>query len=236
MQHALLLFGHPETDSFNGRLAARYVAGYRAAGGTIDRIDLAELDFDPLLRSGYRVAQPLEPDLERLRSAIERADRLVWVFPTWWAAPPALVRAVVERVFVPGWAFRYEEGRALPRGLLAGRSARVIVTMDSPGWWYTAMNHRAVHRSFGTATLSFCGLAPVEFTTIHGVREMTEARREAWCERVSAQAAVDAHARPRPPLRLPAATESGASPEDHVASGAPGERRSEALASYATRR
>jgi NAD(P)H dehydrogenase (quinone) len=203
MQRALLLFGHPEADSFNGRLATRYCAGFREAGGTIDRIDLADLAFDPVLRAGYRTSQPLEPDLERLRAAIERADHLVWVFPTWWAAPPAFVRAVVERVFVPGWAFRYEPGRALPRGLLAGRSARVIVTMDSPGWWYTAINHRTIHRSFGTATLSFCGVAPVEFTTIHGVREMAAARRDAWCDRVSALAAADARARPR--LRAPAA-------------------------------
>jgi putative NADPH-quinone reductase len=186
MQRALLLFGHPEADSFNGRLATRYCAGFREAGGTIERIDVADLAFDPVLRA-----------------AIERADHLVWVFPTWWAAPPAFVRAVVERVFVPGWAFRYEPGRALPRGLLAGRSARVIVTMDSPGWWYTAINHRTIHRSFGTATLSFCGVAPVEFTTIHGVREMAAARRDAWCDRVSALAAADARARPR--LRAPAA-------------------------------
>lgn len=210
MQHALLLFGHPEPDSFNGQLAARYSAGYRAAGGTIDRIDLAELAFDPVLRAGYRTSQPLEPDLERLRAAIERADRLVWVFPTWWAAPPAFVRAVIERVFVPGWAFRYEPGRALPRGLLAGRSARVIVTMDSPGWWYTAVNHRVIHRSFGTATLSFCGVAPVEFTTIHGVREMAEARREAWCDRVSALAEGDVRARPRGRTSAPQITSSGA--------------------------
>lgn len=111
---------------------------------------------------------------------------------------------------MPGWAFRYEPGRALPRGLLAGRSARVIVTMDSPGWWYTAVNHRTIHRSFGTATLSFCGVAPVEFTTIHGVREMAEARREAWCDRVSALAEGDVRARPRGRTSAPQITSSGA--------------------------
>ncbi len=211
MQRALLLFGHPESDSFNGQLAAHYCAGYRDAGGAIERIDLAELEFDPVLRAGYRTSQPLEPDLERLRAAIERADRLVWVFPTWWAAPPAFVRAIVERVFVPGWAFRYEPGRALPRGLLAGRSARVIVTMDSPGWWYTGVNHRTIHRSFGTATLSFCGLAPVEFTAIHGVREMAPARRAKWCARVATLAAGDARLRPRGRVLAPQITSSGAS-------------------------
>ncbi len=210
MQRALLLFGHPEADSFNGRLATRYCEGYREAGGTIDRIDLADLAFDPVLRAGYRTSQSLEPDLERLRAAIERASHLVWVFPTWWAAPPAFVRAVVERVFVPGWAFRYEPGRALPRGLLAGRSARVIVTMDSPGWWYTAVNHRTIHRSFGTATLSFCGVAPVEFTTIHHVREMAAARRDAWCDRVSALAVADARARPRHRVPAPITSSSDA--------------------------
>jgi putative NADPH-quinone reductase len=192
MPRALLLFGHPEPESFNGRLASHYARGFTAGGGELERIDLASLRFDPVLRHGYRAAQALEPDLVRVREAIERADHLAWVFPTWWASPPAIVRALVDRLFVPDWAFRYEPGRALPRGLLAPRSARVITTMDSPRWWYTLVLRRPIHRSFGSATLAFCGLRPLAFTTLHGVRELSEARRARWCERVEALALADA--------------------------------------------
>jgi NAD(P)H dehydrogenase (quinone) len=206
MPRALLLFGHADTHTFNDRLAEAYTRGYAASGGEIDRLDLAALAFDPVLRSGHRAEQPLEPDLVHARDAIERADHLVWVFPTYWAAQPAVVRGFVDRLFLPGWAFRYEGG-ALPTGLLRGRSARVISTMDSPWWWYTLVLQRPTHRAFGAATLSFCGIAPVRYTTVHEVRTLDEAERSAWCTRVEHVAANDAK---RAPRRLSARAASAA--------------------------
>jgi len=202
MNRALLLFGHADTNTFNDRLAEAYARGYTAGGGTVERLDLAALQFDPILRSGHRADQPLEPDLLRARTAIERADHLVWVYPTYWATQPAVVRGFVDRVFLPGWAFRYEGG-ALPTGLLRGRSARVISTMDSPWWWYALVLHRPTHRAFGAATLSFCGLDPVRFSTVYNVRSLDEAARAAWCARVEREAEADAR---RAPRRLPART------------------------------
>jgi putative NADPH-quinone reductase len=203
MPHALLLFGHADTASFNHQLADAYQRGYLAAGGTLERIDVPTLTFDPVLRHGHRAPQPLEPDLVRVRDAIERADHLAWVFPTYWAAPPAIVRALVDRLFLPGWAFRYE-GHALPTGLLRGRSARVITTMDSPGWWYRFMHGRSIHTSFARATLSFCGLAPVATTTLHSVRKLDPAARARRAADIEALAFRDA--RRRVPARLPAPT------------------------------
>ena len=191
MAHALILVGHADPGSFNHRLADAYARGFTAAGHRTERIDLAALRFDPILRTGYRAEQPLEPDLVRAREAIERADHLVWVFPMYGASAPAVVRGFVDRVFLPGWAFRYE-GHALPTGLLRGRSSRAVVTMDSPWWWYSLALHRPIHRSFGSATLSFCGLAPVSITTVHNVRAMKEPARDGWCARVEALAADDA--------------------------------------------
>lgn len=200
MKRAVLLFGHADKQSFNSELAAAYERGFRASGGAIERIDLAELSFDPVLRHGYRIEQPLEPDLVRAREAIERADHVVWVFPTYWASPPAIVRGFVDRVFLPGWAFRFE-GHALPTGLLAPRSARVVTTMDTPAFWYTGVNHRCLHRSFGSATLAFSGLSPVAFDAIHGVRSLdaaARARRVAKLERVAERDGGSGARLPRP--------------------------------------
>ncbi|MBK7071254.1 MAG: NAD(P)H-dependent oxidoreductase [Myxococcales bacterium] len=195
MPNALVLLGHADPGSFNHRLAAAYADGF-AAGGAVERLDLTALRFDPVLRHGYRTDQPLEPDLLAARAAIERADHLIWVFPTYWAAPPAVVRGFVDRVFLPGWAFRFE-GHALPTGLLAGRASRVVTTMDSPGWWYRLALRRTLHASFGRGTLAFCGLAPVAFTTIHRTRALDAAARDRWLAQVGALAARDARRGPR---------------------------------------
>lgn len=182
MQHALVLLGHADPAAFNARLARAYADGLRASGAHVELLSLAELSFDPVLRQGFAREQPLEPDLVRVRAAIERADHLAWFFPTYWASPPAIVRGLVDRLFLPGWAFRFEKGASesgsLPTGLLAGRSARVVTTMDSPGWWYALAHHRAIHGSFVTGTLSFVGLAPIRTTTIHGTRALDAEARE----------------------------------------------------------
>jgi NAD(P)H dehydrogenase (quinone) len=191
---AVLLVGHADPESFNHRLAAAYERGFTGVGGSVCRFNLSELKFDPVLRNGLRTEQPLEGDLLRVKAAIEESQQLAWVFPTYWASPPAIVRGVFDRLFLPGWAFRYEKGSALPLGLLKGKRARVIATMDSPNIWYTLYYRRCLHRSFGTGSLKFCGLAPVNFTTVYDMLHLPEAKRTLWLTRVEALAAKDAQA------------------------------------------
>jgi NAD(P)H dehydrogenase (quinone) len=189
---AVLLVGHADPASFNFRLASEYEQGFRAGGGQVTRFNLGELEFDPVLRAGFRTPQPLEPDLLRIRQAIEESRHIVWVFPTYWASPPALVRGLFDRLFLPGWAFKYEKGNPMPLGLLRGREARVITTMDSPNWWYTLHYRRCVHRSFGIGSLAFCGLKPVRFTTVYNMLHLPEEKRSNWSQRVRGLGASDA--------------------------------------------
>jgi NAD(P)H dehydrogenase (quinone) len=181
MKHALVLLGHADPDSFNARLAHAYTDAWRAAGGSASLVTLSDLAFDPVTRHGYRQEQPLEPDLAGVRDAIDGAQHLAWFFPMYWATQPAIVRGFVDRLFTPGWAFRYPAtgGDGLPEGLLRGRSARVVVTMDSPSWWYTFGYNRAIHGSFVRGTLSFVGLAPVRTTMIPLTRKLNTAARDA---------------------------------------------------------
>lgn len=191
MTSALVLLGHPEPGSFNDRLARGYAEGFEAGGGRAEIVRLAELSFDPVLRHGYAAEQPLEPDLARLRAGIEAARQVTWVFPTYWAAPPAIVKAVVDRLFLPGWAFRYT-GRPLPEGLLRGRAARVITTMDSPAIWYALAHNRAIHGAFARGTLSFVGFAPVRVDAVYGARRLSEPARERHVAAARAGGAQDA--------------------------------------------
>lgn len=196
MKSALVLLGHPEPGSFNDLLARGYAEGFESAGGRAEVVPLADLTFDPVLRHGYAAEQPLEPDLVRLRERIEAAQQVTWVFPTYWAAPPAIVKALVDRLFLPGWAFRYT-GKALPEGLLRGRASRVVTTMDSPSFWYALAHNRAIHGAFGRGTLSFVGFDPVRVDAIYGVRKLDAEARARHVLAVRAQGAADARRAPR---------------------------------------
>ena len=191
MPNVLVLLGHPDPQSFNGALADAYAAAAERAGARVELLRLVDLDFDPILRMGFRGEQPLEPDLVRARAAIEAADHVVWVFPTWWASAPALVRGFVDRVFLPGWAFRNHEGSSLPEKLLRGRSARIVTTMDAPRFWYVLAYRSALHHAFVTATLDYCGVGPVAKSTVYSVRNLDARARERAIARVAEEARAD---------------------------------------------
>ena len=53
---------------------------------------------------------------------------------------PAILKGFIDRIFVAGFAYKYEG--ALPKGLLKGKKAWVINTLDSP-LWYAALLYRS---------------------------------------------------------------------------------------------
>ena len=191
MPHVLTVLGHPSPTSFNAALASAYARGVAQAGAESELIRLADLDFDPVLHGGYHGEQELEADLVRFRESIERASHVAWVFPVWWGAPPALLKGVIDRSFLPGWAFTVKKS-GLPNKLLRGRSARTLVTIDSPGWYDRLMYRRSAHRAFETATLAYTGFSPVRSTSFTNVRGASDARRAAWLAKAETLGARDA--------------------------------------------
>lgn len=153
-------------------------------------MEVSRLAFDPVLRGPHVTVADDEPDLAALRASIERSAHLTFVFPTWWVGLPAVLKGVLDRLLLPGWAYRFQGG--LPRGLLAGRSARWIATMDSPRLWYWWSNGRALEGSFEQGTLRFVGLEPVEKTLIFSARTLSPDARQSWLARVERQGRADA--------------------------------------------
>ena len=192
MSSILVIQAHSEASSFGTALATAYVNGAREAGATVTTLSLVDLDFDPVLRSREPNAQPLEPSLRDARAKIEAATHVVFQFPVWWASLPALLKGFIDRTFLPGWAYQYEDGKPIPKGLLAGRTARVICTMDSPSWWYRLKHRRAAHRTLTHATLHFVGIKKVRETTVFKVRTLDDSARARWVATCRAQGAEDA--------------------------------------------
>ncbi|GAA4501478.1 NAD(P)H-dependent oxidoreductase [Pseudaeromonas paramecii] len=180
----VVILGHPARQSLCGELADRYQRSAEALGHTVRRLDLGQLDFDPVLHEGYRQVQPLEPDLQRAQADLLWADHLVWIYPNWWGGPPALLKGFIDRLLLPGFAFKYHAQDPLWDRLLTGRSGQLIVTMDSPPWYYRWFTRQPGHQLMKRAVLGFCGIKPVKVLSLGPVKSATETRRQGWLAQV----------------------------------------------------
>ena len=175
----LVILGHPQSDSLCASMARAYADGARQAGALVRCLNVGQLAFNPTLQ-GYHAAQPLEPDLEAAQADIAWARHLVWVYPIWWGAMPALLKGFIDRVFLPGYAFKYRKDSPWWDRLLAGRSAELLVTMDSPPWYFRWVTRMPGHHQMKKAILEFCGIRPVRVHSFGPVRSASTERLAQW--------------------------------------------------------
>ncbi|QDS35499.1 NAD(P)H-dependent oxidoreductase [Brevibacillus brevis] len=181
----LVIIGHPDPESYCSALAHAYMEGAKGKAAQIRTIDLSQISFDPNLKYGYRKRTELEDDLKEAQDLIRWADHLVIVYPIWWGTMPAILKGFFDRVLLPGFAYKYREGSSLWDKLLTGKTAHVIVTMDTPSWYNRLIYWQAGHLVMKRNILKFCGIKPVKLTEISGVNASTEEKRKKWLEKVN---------------------------------------------------
>lgn len=184
MKNILIINGHPDKESFCTALAASYKKGAELSGTTCKLINLFDLNFNPILTYGYRKISVLEPDLVKAQHDIMWAEHLVFVYPTWWGTYPALLKGFFDRVFLPGFAFKYHKDDPWWDKLLKGKTARLIVTMDSPKWYNFLVYRSPGHNSMKLAILQFCGIKPVKITSFAPLKSSNAMKRKKWLDEV----------------------------------------------------
>jgi len=183
----LVIVGHPASNSFCGALAESYIKGAKTAGNEVQRISLADLSFDPILHNGYATIQELEPDLVAAQNAITWAQHIVFVYPIWWGALPALLKGFFDRIFLPGFAFKFREGSQFWDRLLTGRSAHLLVTMDTPPWYFRWVYRMPGHNQMKRTILEFCGIKPVTVSSFGPIKSASRKKLEKWLAHVEVQ-------------------------------------------------
>ena len=179
-KNILVILGHPDSESLCAALLKAYTDGAKTTGADICVLRLGELKFDPVLWKGYNRIQELEPDLVKATDLIEWSSHIVFVYPNWWGAMPALMKGFFDRVFLPGFAFKYRDDSPFWDKLLFGRTAHLIVTMDTPPWYYRWIYRRPGHNQMKRTILEFCGIKVVNITEFGIVRDSLPKKREKW--------------------------------------------------------
>ena len=128
----------------------------------------------------------LESGLQAAWHEIVWSEVIIFVYPTWWGTMPALLKGFLDRVLRPGFAFAERSDGGFS-GLLAGRAALLVTTMDTPRWIYHWILGAPGHRAMRDATLGFCGVAPVRILTFGPVRTSTLRQRRTWLAQVAGE-------------------------------------------------
>lgn len=185
-QRLLLIQGHPDVLNHHlcHALEDAYAQGAQAAGHEVRRVAVAQLDF-PVLRSQLAWQEGSLPTaLVQAQADIAWAQHLVLFFPLWLGDMPALLKAFLEQVARPGFAFHAEKGNPYGKKGLAGRSARVVVTMGMPAlvyrWYFRAHSIKSLERNI----LGFVGIAPLNETLIGMVDELDAAGVKKWQDKL----------------------------------------------------
>ncbi|RVK12796.1 flavodoxin family protein [Sinorhizobium meliloti] len=181
-RHIAIVQGHPDPARHHllNAMADAYAEAATAAGHEVRRIEVARLEF-PLLRTQEDFETgALPPGLEQAREDMRWAEHWVFLFPLWHGTMPALLKGFLEHIFRPGFAMGYKKG-GFPKRLLAGRSARIIVTMGMPvllyRWYFGAYGVRSFERSM----LGFAGIKPIR-ENFYGLSFADEKKRSRWLD------------------------------------------------------
>lgn len=187
-RNVLIIDGHPDpaAERFVHALAAAYREGAEANGHHIEAIRVADLTF-PLLRSqaDYERGEPVEA-VRRCQDLMNWATHVVILYPLWLGSMPALLKALLEQMLRPGFAFSTLKLGRWPVKFMSGKRARIVVTMGMPAfiyrWYFRAHSLRSLQRNI----LRFVGFRRVRATIIGSVASLSRAQREQWLEEVRA--------------------------------------------------
>lgn len=179
MTRIVIVNGHPDPSPahFIHAAAAAYEHG-AASAHEVRRIDIGLLQF-PLIRSQEEWTNgELPAGIREAQEALRWAEHVVLFYPMWLGDVPAVLKGFLEQVMRPNFAFRYREN-GFPEKLLAGKSARIVVSMGMPGFAYALFYRAHSLKSLKRNVFNFVGIRPVQHTII-GAVEGSAAKREKW--------------------------------------------------------
>ncbi len=186
---ALVVFCHPVAESFSAAIRDRVMATLDRAGVNVTLSDLYADGFQPLLGREERLAHLDQghrpPDLEPQFRALADARLVVFVFPTWWYGPPAMLKGWLDRVLRAGIAFRLPAGANRIEPMLTQVRQIVVVTTYGSPWWLIRFVGDAGRRMIARGMQLLCpGARRPVWLGLYGMDTATDDDRRRFLDRV----------------------------------------------------
>lgn len=184
MKKVLVINANPKSTSMCKSIAEHYEA-IASDKHQVEKINIGDMNFEVSLNEGYDKTSSLEPDLLSFQKMIQWSEHIVIISPVWWGTVPAKFKGVIDRTFLPNFAFKYVDGASIPEKLLKGRTSELIITLDSPSFWYKCIKGNAIYKQLKNSILDFSGIKNISSTYFGSVINSSSSDREAWLGKVT---------------------------------------------------
>ncbi|MED7952366.1 NAD(P)H-dependent oxidoreductase [Streptomyces sp. BE20] len=191
---------HPRTGSFNHALFGAVVDELRERRGCeVVAHDLYAEGFSPLLtpeetetvaEHGPQRPGAGDPLLALHRAEVAALDALVLIHPNWWGMPPAVLTGWVQRVLVPGVAYKLGTADGEPVGLLRAGRALVLNTSDTPEDREREEFGDPLQRIWAACVLPYVGVTDVRRRVFRTVTDSSDDVRAQWLRQARQEAAA----------------------------------------------
>jgi putative NADPH-quinone reductase len=169
----LVIVAHPKKTSLNTALKNAFVQASKKAKHQIECIDLYDHKNEiTYLSLNNKQSKKEKEFIQKCQEKIKEADELIFFFPMWNYAEPAILKNWYDSVFTPGFAFKYT-GKLLPEKLLTGKTAQFFVTCDGPSWYYKLIGD-PLKKIWKSGRMEFSGIKVKRFKYIDKVRLMNQ--------------------------------------------------------------
>ena len=113
-RRVLVVFAHPEPTSFVGSLRDLVLSIAEETKAEVRQHDLYAEGFSAVLSLNewnlHRAPPDSKPHLAQHFDDVQWCDTLVFVYPTWWSAQPAILKAWMDRVIAHDVAWTVKDG------------------------------------------------------------------------------------------------------------------------------
>ncbi len=177
----LLVYSHPNPESFNHAMLTALVASLESVGHTVKIKDLYAEQFDPVLKAeDLDVLEKggIPSRIQKEQDILLWADSLIFIYPLWWFDRPAILKGWFDVVFTNQVAFGFNDQGV--QGLLKHQKALVVITAGgSEDYFKDTDAMPLIHRPVTDGTLGFCGIDDVQHKIYFDVPNLSDDERKA---------------------------------------------------------
>jgi len=178
MPKLLIIYAHPGRDGCHAYFLDQILNKLKADNfSDYELLDLYALKYNPVLDNSELYSagrKAVSPENIIFQEKIKAAERLLFIYPTWWQNMPAILKGFMDRVFVSGFAFVYESG--LPVGLLKGKKAAAFTATGGPRLYTSLFKRDQSLRVLTKDILNFSGIKTKGFC-VGSARKLTDATK-----------------------------------------------------------